>query len=98
MVGRIRGRSRPAEPAFVLTWLAMAVYYLRGLERYLINDDEGSYLYAAWRISLGEVPYRDFLTPQLPAFLLGGGAMMAVAGPATWPARALATTVTLLPA
>src|SRR3990172_7195214 len=95
MVGRIRGRSRPAEPAFVLTWLAMAVYYLRGLERYLINDDEGSYLYAAWRISLGELPYRDFLTPQLPAFLLPGGLLMHLAGPAVWPARALAVFLTL---
>jgi len=74
---------------------AVAAFYLQGLTAWLVNDDEGSYLYAAWRISLGELPYRDFLTPQLPAFLIPGGALMRAFGPDAWPARAAAVVAVL---
>lgn len=74
---------------------AAAAFYLTGLASWLVNDDEGSYLYAAWRIALGELPYRDFLTPQLPAFLFPGGALMRLTGPEAWPARALAVAAAL---
>jgi hypothetical protein len=32
----------------------------------LMHDDEGLYLYSAWRVSLGEIPYRDFFVSQTP--------------------------------
>jgi len=50
-------------------------------------DDEGSYLYASWRISLGELPYRDFLTPQLPVFLYPGAAVLGLTGLSVLAAR-----------
>jgi len=43
--------------------IAGAFYYLRGNTRWLAYDDEGGYLYAAWRITQGEMPYWDLLTP-----------------------------------
>lgn len=79
----------------LLAALLLGRLYLQRLDAYLINDDEGSYLYAAWRIALGEKPYCDFLTPQLPAFLYPGGFLMRWWGPDVWPARALAAGLTL---
>ncbi len=79
----------------LLALVAIASLYFWRLDAWLVNDDEGSYLYAAWRISLGELPYRDFLTPQLPAFLLPGGVLMRMVGPHVFPARALAALLTL---
>lgn len=89
-------RSRGWDVAAFVAVVALAVFYSRHLTSWLVNDDEGSYLYAAWRLALGERPYRDFLTPQLPAFLLPGGAVMAVAGPSVAAARGLAVAVTML--
>ena len=86
----------PADWLALLGFVLLAVFYFRRLEAWLIGDDEGSYLYAAWRIALGELPYRDFLTPQLPAFLIPGGLLMKWLGPNVWAARALATALTLL--
>ena len=90
-----RPRIYRADIFFSVGFLALGLVYFYGLTSNLINDDEGSYLYAAWRISLGELPYRDFLTPQLPGFLLPGGLLMKVVGPAVWPARALAVATVL---
>lgn len=78
----------------VVAMLLVRLYFWR-LDGYLINDDEGSYLYAAWRIALGERPYCDFLTPQLPAFLFPGGFLMRLVGPDVWAARALSVVLTL---
>jgi 4-amino-4-deoxy-L-arabinose transferase-like glycosyltransferase len=39
-----------------------------------------SYLYQVWRITLGEMPYRDFLTPQQPIFLFSGATVMHLLG------------------
>lgn len=77
---------------------AAAVGYAWRLSAFLINDDEGSYLYAAWRISLGELPYRDFLTPQLPGFLMPAGWLMRLVGPRVEPLRVLAAAAILLAA
>jgi hypothetical protein len=74
---------------------ALAAFYFWRLDAYRMNDDEGGYLYAAWRISQGELPYRDFLTPQLPAFLLPGGLVVRLFGPEVWPLRALAVLLAL---
>ncbi len=54
--------------------------YLQGFTRSALSDDEGGYSYAAWRISRGEVPYRDFLTPQMPAFVYSGGLVVTLFG------------------
>ncbi len=61
------------------------------------HPDEGTYLYQAWRVSLGEFPYRDFLTPQLPVFLGLGGLLFRLAGPSLLAIRLL-TLVTMLSA
>jgi len=68
--------------AFVLSFL--------NLTGFLMNDDEGTYLYAAWRVGLGEVPYRDFTLVQTPLSFYLGAAAFRIFGPAVWPARALA--------
>lgn len=96
----IIGRLGPGLPDLLaaLVFAVLARRWLTRLTDFLVNDDEGSYLYAAWRISLGERLYCDFLTPQLPAFLLPGGALMWVTGPEVWPARALAVVAALLAA
>lgn len=65
--------------ALILLVLA-ALYYSDRLTNWLAYDDEGGYLYAAWRISLGEAPYRDFLTPQLPVFLYPGALVLLLSG------------------
>ncbi|MCD6518720.1 MAG: phospholipid carrier-dependent glycosyltransferase [Anaerolineae bacterium] len=63
--------------AIALGLLALAcIYYSYRLTKWLAYDDEGGYLYAAWRITEGEVPYRDFLTPQLPVFLYPGALVL----------------------
>ena len=72
--------------AFVLVALA-GVYYALRLTQWLAYDDEGGYLYAAWRIASGEAPYRDFLTPQLPMFLYPGAVVLALSGNSAYAAR-----------
>ncbi len=64
-------------------------YYLYHIDRWLAYDDEGGYLYAAWRISEGEMPYRDFLTPKLPLFLYPGALLLKLSGDSIAPALAL---------
>jgi hypothetical protein len=70
-------------------------FYLHNLDGWRINDDEGSYLYQAWRISEGEVPYRDFFTPQWPLFLYAGAGVMRIFGPSVFAVRALSACLTL---
>src|SRR5512136_2822752 len=98
-VGAVRRRRlgglRLPDLVWVAAFAGLAALYFWRLDAWLINDDEGSYLYAAWRISLGQLPYRDFLTPQLPAFLLPGGLLMHFLGPSAWGARGLAVALTL---
>ncbi|MHB0859412.1 MAG: ArnT family glycosyltransferase [Anaerolineae bacterium] len=57
-----------------------ALLFLHQAFAYFLYDDEGSYAYAAWRVASGELPYRDFLTPQLPAFLYWGGLLVRLFG------------------
>jgi hypothetical protein len=74
-------------------WLALAIglllltAYLYNLAGWRVHDDEGEYLYQVWRMTGGEIPYRDFLTPQLPVFLYAGRAAMEVGGPSLWAMR-----------
>ncbi len=73
-------RLRWWDLAAVLALAALLAIYVNNLTGWMIFDDEGEYLYQVWRMTLGEVPYRDFLTPQLPAFLYTGLAVMTAAG------------------
>ena len=93
-VARVGARLRELGPIATLLFLGGA-YYVDRLMRWLAYDDEGGYLYAAWRISLGELPYRDFLTPQLPAFLYPGALILALTGNSVLAAR-LAMTLLVL--
>jgi hypothetical protein len=99
--GAVRARIRlpvAADLIALLLLLRIGALYLTRLDSWRINDDEGSYLYAAWRIALGELPYQDFLTPQLPAFLLPGGWLMRLTGPSDHAARAAMAVMALLAA
>lgn len=72
--------SRRAPLLIAALMLVLFVAYLYNLTGWRIFDDEGEYLYQVWRMTGGELPYRDFLTPQLPVFLYAGTAVMAVFG------------------
>ncbi len=72
---------------FLLVALAAGLYNIGGD---LMNDDEGTYLYSAWRISAGEIPYADFTLVQTPLSFLPTAALFAAAGPSVAAARVLA--------
>ncbi len=80
-------RKRLFQIGLIALILLLFAAYLYNLTGWQIFDDEGEYLYQAWRMTLGEIPYRDFLTPQLPLFLYGGTMVMEVAGVALFPMR-----------
>lgn len=79
--------KRRADLLVAVVGLLLLAAYLYNLTGWLIFDDEGEYLYQVWRMTLGEIPYQDFLTPQLPVFLYAGTAVMEVAGVALLPMR-----------
>lgn len=80
--------SRETRLALLLITAAGLFYGVR-LTAWRAGPDEGTYLYQAWRISLGEFPYRDFLTPQLPVFLGLGGVLFRLVGPSLLAIRLL---------
>ncbi|MGQ9683502.1 MAG: ArnT family glycosyltransferase [Anaerolineae bacterium] len=83
-----RHSNSPARPlavdwgrALLVVFLLLgAAFFLQSAFRHFMYDDEGGYAYAAWRISLGEVPYRDLLTPQMPGFLYWGALIVRLFG------------------
>lgn len=66
------------------------------LDGWLINDDEGVYLYSAWRVSLGEIPYQDFFVSQLPLSFYFAGFLFKVFGPDVRVARGLCFSLFLI--
>ena len=105
---RTQNQLAPGQPgvagARVIRWerlllaavlLLGALLYLQHAFQYFMYDDEGSYAYAAWRVSLGEVPYRDFLTPQMPVFLYWGGLLVRLFG-RSWVVLRLASMAAML--
>ena len=77
------------------TWAALGLVALAlflgfyNLDGYLMNNDEETYIYGAWRVSLGEVPYADFLVVQTPlSFYLAAG-VFKIFGPSALAARAM---------
>jgi 4-amino-4-deoxy-L-arabinose transferase-like glycosyltransferase len=78
-----------------LVLLVLGSVYFYNLGGWLINDDEGSFLYLAWRISVGERPYQDMLTSHWPLFLYTAAGWMSVVGMNAVLMRALAVSLTL---
>jgi len=79
-----------------LVLLLGAALFLQHAFQYFLYDDEGSYAYASWRISLGALPYRDFVTPQMPAFLYWGALLVHAFGRSYVALRLATMLVTLL--
>lgn len=67
-----------------LALLAILQIWYRPLDR-----DEGFWLYAAGRVTAGELPYRDFCLPHLPLGLLHYAAVIKGFGPTLYGCRAL---------
>lgn len=80
--------------AFLIV-LVLGVLYLYNLGGWLINDDEGTFLYQVWRVSEGEYPYRDVFTSRWPLFLYTGAGWMRVWGAEIVPMRVLSVCMTL---
>ena len=78
-----------------LVVLALGLLYLHNLGGWLINDDEGTFLYQVWRISEGERPYQDLFTSRWPLFLYTGAGWMRVVGAEAMPMRVLSVCLTL---
>lgn len=57
---------------FAILILFFAGLYLYNIGGWLIHDDEGTDLYEAWQLQLGNVPGVDFIAEQQPLFLLIG--------------------------
>ncbi|MAT97280.1 MAG: hypothetical protein CL608_09075 [Anaerolineaceae bacterium] len=56
---------------FVLTTIFIGLY-LFNISGWLIHDDEGTDLYEAWQLQIGNQPGVDFIAEQQPLFLLLG--------------------------
>jgi len=72
-----------------------AALYLQQAFQSFSYDDEESFAYASWRVSVGEVPYEDFLSDQMPAFLYWGGLIVRLFG-RSYVALRLATMLVVL--
>jgi len=73
-------------PAILIALVLFIGFYNLGGDR--MNDDEGAYLYASWRVSLGEVPYQDFFVVQMPLSFYVTAGLFKLFGPEVWWARA----------
>jgi 4-amino-4-deoxy-L-arabinose transferase-like glycosyltransferase len=73
-------------PAVLIALVLFMGFYNLGGDR--MNDDEGAYLYASWRVSLGEVPYQDFFVVQMPLSFYVTAGLFKLFGPEVWWARA----------
>lgn len=82
----------------LLLLLLAALAYGYNLTAWRLDDDEGTYLYGAWRISLGEVIYRDFLTSVLPPSQYMAALLIWLFGSALLPIRAFSVGLILVSA
>lgn len=68
-------------PSFILVILLIAgLIFSYNLTGWLIEDDEGIYEYIAWRISEGDILYRDVLSQKPPLILYLGAIIFKVVG------------------
>ncbi|MGQ9683503.1 MAG: glycosyltransferase family 39 protein [Anaerolineae bacterium] len=89
--------AKRASLLVALLLLLASVLYQQGSSLHVMSDDEGNYAYAAWRISLGELPYRDLFTSQMPGFLYLGAGVQSLFGRSLLALR-LATMLAMLAA
>ena len=71
-------------PFYFLVLFLFSLSLLLGfynLGDWLLMDDEGLYLYSAWRVSLGEITYRDFFVSQTPLSFYFTGFLFKVFSP-----------------
>lgn len=80
----------------VLLLIFIFFLYSYNLTGWLIHDDEGGYLYQAWRMTEGEVPYKDFYSPKEPLFLFTGYLIFKLFGTAVFWARMFSVLITIL--
>ena len=71
-------------------------FYFYNITGWLIHDDEGGYLYHAWRMSQGELPYRDFYSTKEPFFLYTGYLIFSFLGPDVLWVRIFTAIITIL--
>jgi len=80
---------------FILLFI-FCFFYFYNITGWLIHDDEGGYLYHAWRMSEGESPYRDFYSTKEPLFLYTGYLTFKFLGPDIFWVRILTAFITIL--
>ncbi|HID30707.1 MAG TPA: phospholipid carrier-dependent glycosyltransferase, partial [Desulfobacterales bacterium] len=80
----------------LLILVAGFFFYLYNIEGWLINDDEGNCMYAAWRLSEGEIPYSDFLSADVPIFLYIGATIIKLFGASALALRGSTAAITML--
>jgi len=81
--------------AVAIVVLAFGGMYLFNLDGWLINDDEGNFLYQAWQTTLGSHPYEDLFVSRWPIFIYAGAAWMKVFGVGVLPMRLFSVFLTL---
>ena len=79
----------------LLTIVVLGSLYFYNLGGWLIDDDEGSFLYQAWRISEGDRPYADFFSSRDPLFLYTTGLLVKLLGRSISALRAVPVLLTL---
>jgi 4-amino-4-deoxy-L-arabinose transferase-like glycosyltransferase len=79
----------------LLTISALGLFYFHNLGNWLIDDDEGSFLYQAWRVSQGERPYANFFSSRDPLFLYTTGTLVDLLGRSISAIRAVPVLLTL---
>jgi len=82
--------------AFLL--LIFLILYTQNITGWLIHDDEGGYLYQVWRMSEGDVPYKDFYSPKEPLFLFTGYLIFKLFGPSVFWLRMFTVATTIFTA
>jgi hypothetical protein len=87
---------RSATPLITAALIAQAALLAWMVSTRRINADEGIYLSAAARIAQGEIPYRDFMYPQMPYLAYLYAPLFLLDVPPLLPARASSALASLL--
>jgi len=92
----LRTMTKRQEILVILLTIGMlGTLYFYNLGGWLIEDDEGSFLYQAWRVSEGDRPYADFFTSDWPLFPYTAGTLMDLLGRSIVAIRAVSVLLTL---
>ena len=92
----LRTTTKRQEILVILLTIGMlGTLYFYNLGGWLIEDDEGSFLYQAWRVSEGDRPYADFFTSDWPLFPYTAGTLMDLLGRSIVAIRAVSVLLTL---